>query len=113
MDQPYGLGIGPDGGLYVAEVGNHRISRVDVKSGKFTTVAGSLKEPYEVALDEAGNIYFCDRLAHTISRIDAKTKAVTVVAGTERRAMQETAVRRRPPSFANRTASCSPRTGSS
>ena len=82
MDQPYGLGIGPDGGLYVAEVGNHRISRIDVKTGKLTVIAGSLKEPYEIAFDKDGNLYFCDRLAHRIGRIDRKTHAITTVAGT-------------------------------
>jgi len=82
MDQPYGLGIGPDGGLYVTEVGNHRISRVDLKSGKLTVVAGSLKEPYEIAFDKAGNLYFCDRLGHRIGRIDRKSHVITTVAGT-------------------------------
>ena len=34
LDQPYGLGIGPDNALYFCEIGNHRISRLDLKTHK-------------------------------------------------------------------------------
>jgi streptogramin lyase len=82
MDQPYGLGVGPDGALYYCEVGNHRISRLDLKTHKASIVAGGLGEPYELAFDKAGDIYFCDRTKHNIQKIDHKTKAVIPVAGT-------------------------------
>jgi DNA-binding beta-propeller fold protein YncE len=82
MDQPYGLGIGPDKALYYCEVGNHRISRLDLKTHKTTVVADGLGEPYELAFDKAGNLFFCDRTNHNVRRIDRKTKAITVVAGT-------------------------------
>lgn len=82
MDQPFGLGIGPDGAMYVTEVGNHRISRVDLKTGKVTLVAGLLNEPYEIAFNKAGDLFFCDRLAHVVRKIDRKTKLISTVAGT-------------------------------
>jgi streptogramin lyase len=82
MDQPFGLGIGPDKALYYCEVGNHRISRLDLKTKKSTVVAEGLGEPYEIAFDRAGDLFFCDRTKHSVSRIDRKTKAVTRVAGT-------------------------------
>jgi len=81
-DQPFGLGIGPDKALYFCEVGNHRISRLDLKTHKSSVVASSLSEPYEIAFSRAGDLFFCDRLKHTVSRIDRKTKAVVPVAGT-------------------------------
>ena len=82
MDQPYGLAIGPDKALYYCEVGNHRISRLDLKTHQATVVADGLGEPYELAFSKAGDLYFCDRTNHTIRKIDRKTKAITTVAGT-------------------------------
>lgn len=69
---PFGVEIGPDGALYVTEVGNHRVLRLDLKTGQMTTVAGcgrkgysgdggpatdaELNEPYEVRFDKDGNM---------------------------------------------------------
>lgn len=43
INNPYGLRIGPDGALYICEIGNHRIRRIDLKSGVITTFAGTGK----------------------------------------------------------------------
>jgi RHS repeat-associated protein len=40
IDQPAALAVGPDGSLYIADVGNDRIRRVD-RDGTITTVAGN------------------------------------------------------------------------
>jgi streptogramin lyase len=98
MDQPFGLGMGPDGGLYFCEVGNHRISRLDLKTHKITVIAGNgqkgnsgdggpataamLDEPYELAFSAAGDLIFCDRTDQVIRRIDHKTHAISTIAGT-------------------------------
>ena len=38
----YGLAISPDGGaLFVSDIGNHKIRRVEVATGEVTTIAGS------------------------------------------------------------------------
>ena len=81
MDQPYGLGIGPDHALYYCEIGNHRISRLDLKTHKTSVVVAGQGEPYELAFSTAGDLFFCDRVKQTVNRIDHRTKAVTVVAG--------------------------------
>ncbi|MBM3773578.1 MAG: hypothetical protein FJW37_00255 [Acidobacteria bacterium] len=97
LANPYGLVIGPDGALYVCEVDNHRIRRVDLKSGKISTVAGSgergwagdggpalkaaLNEPYEVRFDKAGNMFFVEMQNHLVRRVDAKTQTISTVAG--------------------------------
>jgi sugar lactone lactonase YvrE len=98
IDQPFGLAIGPDGKLYFCEVGNHRISRLDLKSHAIQTVAGTgqkgnagdggpakdaqMDEPYEIAFDPAGDLFFCDRTNHVVRRISRKTGFIETVAGT-------------------------------
>jgi DNA-binding beta-propeller fold protein YncE len=98
MDNPFGVVIGPDGALYVAEMGNHLIRRVDLKTGKATTVAGTgkagytgdggpatqgtLAAPHELRFDKQGNMFIVERDNHTVRRVDAKTKVMTTVAGT-------------------------------
>ena len=41
LANPYGLVTGPDGGLYICEVDNHVIRKLDLKTGKLATVAGT------------------------------------------------------------------------
>jgi len=98
VGNPFGVEIGPDGALYVTEVTNHRIWRVDRERGEATIVAGSgvkgyrgdggpardaqLNEPYELRFDAEGNLYFVEMQNHGVRRIDAKTGIITTVAGT-------------------------------
>jgi sugar lactone lactonase YvrE len=98
MNNPYGLTTGPDGALYICEIGNHRIRRVDLKTKRISTVAGSgkkgysgdggpalsadLNEPYEVRFDRAGNMFFAEMQNHVVRRVDAKTHLISTVAGT-------------------------------
>lgn len=95
---PFGIVIGPDGALYVCEISNHCIRRVDERTGLITTVAGSGKkgydgdggpadkalcnEPYEVRFDAEGNMFFVEMQNHLVRRVDAKTKTISTVAGT-------------------------------
>lgn len=96
--QPFGVEIGPDGALYITEVGTHRVRRVDLTTGKMTTVAGTgkqgyrgdggaataaeLNEPYEVRFDRDGNMYFVEMKNHLIRRVDKKTGIISTLAGT-------------------------------
>ena len=98
INNPYGLSIGPDGALYVCEIGNHVIRRTDLKTGVISTVAGngkmgysgdggpatqaSLNEPYEIRFDKAGNMFFAEMKNHIVRRVDAATKVISTVAGT-------------------------------
>ncbi len=100
IGDPFGVEIGPDGALYVAEVGNHRVRRIDLTSGRVTTVAGcgrqgyagdggpassaELNEPYEVRFDASGNMFFVEMKNHLIRRVDAQTGIISTVAGTGR-----------------------------
>lgn len=98
MDQPYGLGIGPDHALYYCEIGNHRISRLDLKTHKTSVVVGTgqkgnsgdggpatqalADEPYELTFNKAGDLLFCDRPNHVIRKVDHKTHVISTIAGT-------------------------------
>ena len=82
VNNPYGIRIGPDGGLYVCEIGNHRVSRVDVANGAVEPLVTNQKEPYEVQFDNEGNLLFVDMPAHSVRRWDKRTGTVTTIAGT-------------------------------
>lgn len=98
VGEPFGVEVGPDGALYITEVRNHRVRRLDLKSGELTTVAGSgkkgysgdggqateaaLNEPYEVRFDKSGNMYFVEMQNHLIRVVDAKTGVIRTLAGT-------------------------------
>src|SRR3569623_1410097 len=95
--QPFGVEFGPNGALYICEVGARRIRRRDLKSGRLTTVAGAgrkgyagdggpaeaalLNEPYEVRFDRGGNMFFVELQNHLVRRVDANTKMISTVAG--------------------------------
>jgi DNA-binding beta-propeller fold protein YncE len=98
IGDPFGVEIGPDGALYVTEVRNHRIRRIDLERRRISTVAGNgnqgysgdggpaiqaeLNEPYEVRFDRDGNMIFVEMKNHIIRRVDAKTKTISTIAGT-------------------------------
>ncbi len=98
INNPYGLSTGPDGALYICAIGDHQVRRLDLKTKKFTTIAGTgekgnsgdggpaiaakVNEPYELIFDKQGNLYFTDMPSHVIRRVDAKTQIITTIAGT-------------------------------
>ena len=79
LNNPYGLAIGPDGALYVCEIGAHRVSRIDLKTNERTTAADSLNEPYEVAFDRSGNMFIVDMKGNSVHRIDRGTATMSTV----------------------------------
>ncbi len=61
-----GLTMGPDGALYVADVGRRLIARVLLPSGRVSTIAdrtetgADLRGPNDLVFDSRGGIYFTD-----------------------------------------------------
>ena len=98
LNQPFHVHLDGKGGLLVAEAFNHCVRRIDLATGRITTVAGTgkkgysgdggaataakLNEPYEVRFDSAGNMLFVEMQNHTIRRVDAKSGRISTIAGT-------------------------------
>jgi streptogramin lyase len=94
---PFGVHVDPSHNTYIADTYNHRIRKVDGKTGIITTVAGTgskgfsgdggpatsarLRYPFNVFLDSTGNIYIVDTYNYRIRKIDAATQIITTVAG--------------------------------
>jgi len=98
VNNPYGLVIGPDRGLYFCDLDNQRIRRLDLRTHQTTTIAGngqkgysgdggpaaaaSLNMPHEIQFDSARNLYIAERDNHVVRKVDAKTGVLTTFAGT-------------------------------
>ena len=98
LNFPGAVAIDAHGHVYIADTMNHRIRKVDAKSGIITTIAGTgqkrwsgdggaatsaaLNEPTALALDQKGYLYIADQSNHRVRRVDLETGTITTVAGT-------------------------------
>jgi DNA-binding beta-propeller fold protein YncE len=97
LNGPFDVDFDPAGNLYFSDTFNHRIRRVEARTGVIATIAGSgeagysgnggpapqarLNEPYGIAIDQAGNAYVADRHNHCVRRIDGASGVITTLAG--------------------------------
>ena len=97
LNGPFDVAFDTDGNLYFSDTFNHRIRRVDARTGIITTCAGSgeagysgdggaatragLNEPYGIAIDTAANVYIADRHNHSVRRVDGASGVMTTLAG--------------------------------
>ena len=97
FNQPHGIAIDPRDNLYVCDVLNNRVRRVDAKTGEITTFAGSgapgrapdegpllttpLHAPRSIEITRAGKIYVALREGNGVFELDGKSGLAKRIAG--------------------------------
>jgi sugar lactone lactonase YvrE len=103
LNMPFHCDFDKAGNLYIADADNHRIRKVDFKTGLISTVAGNGQKgagdlasrgdgspavkatvsiPYAIAVDEYGNLYVVEQKTTLVRKVDGKTGVISTVAGT-------------------------------
>lgn len=96
LNTPFAVAVGNDGTIYIGDVYNQRIRKVD-NNGVITTLAGNgtygytgdggpaiaaeITYPFGLALDSAGNLYFTDQQNSVVRKVDLNGNIFTI-AGT-------------------------------
>jgi DNA-binding beta-propeller fold protein YncE len=93
--RPFGLAISKEGDLLVADSCNHRIQRLDAKTGVLKgiigmpgTQQGQLNYPYRIAVDKVGDIYTTEYGTHRVQKWSPDGKFVAKWGGPGRAAGQ-------------------------
>lgn len=98
LDLPISVVLDSDSGLFICDIKNHRVRRVDFGTGLISTFAGtggrkpimdgqalegaSLNGPRSIALTATGDLIVVLREGNAVYRIDRKAKSLHHVAGT-------------------------------
>lgn len=98
LRQPHSIQFDRRGDLYICDIGNHRIRRLDMKTGLITTFAGTgergpapdgaplagtpLSGPRAIDFDRRGSLWLALREGNAVLRIDMARRTVHQVAGT-------------------------------
>lgn len=99
FDRPHELRFDRAGNLFIADMSNQVIRRIDAKTQVITTFAGTgrkrgysgdggpadqatLNSPHSIQFGPDGRLYICDVSNHVIRRVDMKTNVITTFAGT-------------------------------
>ncbi len=97
LNRPSCLSVDSSGNIFIADINNNRIRKVDGITGVISTVAGneavgfrgdgvtatetSLNQPYGVFVDSLGNIFISDSGNNRIRKVDGITGIISTVAG--------------------------------
>ena len=98
---PMSICIDRSGNIFVADSGNCRVRRIEVRTGLIQTVAGTgatpyngderratranLAYPHSVCVDENMNLYIADTGNHRVRKVDGHTGQIITLAGTGNR----------------------------
>ncbi len=98
MREPNCLDFDPRGHLYVADVSDNRIRRIDRETGIITTVAGTGRREFAgdggpaaqssihgaraLSFARDGSWFICEREGNRIRRVDGRTGLISTIAGT-------------------------------
>ncbi len=100
LNQPHSIAFDPEGkSLFICDIRNHRIRRIDLATGKISTFCGTgkatatpdgaevggqtpLNGPRALGLAPDGSLWLATREGNQVFRIDLKTKRIHHIAGT-------------------------------
>ena len=98
LNSPHSLQFGPDGRLYICDVSNHVIRRVEMDTGIIVTFAGTgrpgptpdgaavagtpLNNPRSLDFDQAGNLWLVTREGNQLFKFDLAAGRILHIAGT-------------------------------
>lgn len=98
LNSPHSLQFGPDGSLYICDIGNHVIRRINMDTGIISTFAGTgkpgpspdgvsiagtpLNGPRSLDFDRQGNLWLATREGNQVFKFDLKAGVIRHVAGT-------------------------------
>lgn len=98
LNEPYEVRFDKSGNVFWVERMNHLVRKMDCKTGRISTVAGSgvsgfsgdggaafnarLNEPHSIGFDKHGDLYICDVKNHRIRKVKMATGIISTFAGT-------------------------------
>lgn len=99
LKQPHSIAFDTDGALLICDIGNHRVRRLDLKTGTIITELGTgertaipaggasvkgtaFNGPRALEVDKDGTLYLVLREGNAVYKVDRKADRVTLVAGT-------------------------------
>ncbi|MFN0106090.1 MAG: SMP-30/gluconolactonase/LRE family protein [Bryobacteraceae bacterium] len=99
LKQPHSIAFDPQGRLLICDIGNHRVRRMDLKTGLIETYIGNgerkavadgapastataLNGPRAIDFDRNGNMYLALREGNAIYRVSPKEQKLVHLAGT-------------------------------
>lgn len=101
LNQPHSIQFDAQNNLYICDILNHRIRRVELKSGVIRTFAGTgeklptpdgakfatapLNGPRAIDFDRQGNLWLALREGNAVYKLDLKTGTLHHIAGTGRK----------------------------
>ncbi|MDB6073267.1 MAG: vgb 3, partial [Verrucomicrobiaceae bacterium] len=97
LKQPHSIQFDPAGDLYICDIGNNVIRKVDMKTGIISTFAGTgkagvtpegspikgtpIKGPRSMDFDTAGDLWIVTREGNQVLKFDLKAGTIHIIAG--------------------------------
>ncbi len=98
FNKPHEIRFDAAGDLFIVDMVNHAVRKIDMKTGIISTVAGTgepgysgdggpataatLAQPHSIQFGPDGNLYICDIKNHVIRLLDMTSGVITTFAGT-------------------------------